>query len=156
MEKKSNFKASVLAVLLYGCESWVLTNNQERQLNTFGTRCYRGILGISLYEHMTNQELYQRVGQKSIIEIIRERQLRWLGHALRRKESEPSRVFALYEPEAGHGKPKQGRPKLIWSEYIIRLLAPYRTGLTTRDVESLAQDRKRWKNIVAVCSTAID
>lgn len=112
------FRAAVTSILLYGCESWILTPELENQVNVFGTRCYRSILGNSLLEHITNAELYSRAQQQPLTSVIRERQLRWLGHALRRDENEPAHIFALYEPEEGLGRAKPGRPKLSWNHYV--------------------------------------
>ena len=39
------FRSLVLPVLLYGCETWTLTKNLRRILNSFGTRSLRGLLG---------------------------------------------------------------------------------------------------------------
>ena len=116
--------------------------------------CYRAILGISLLDHLPNSELYKRIDQRPLVETIRQRQLRWLGHALRRNETDPAKVFAMWEPEVGHSKAKMGRHKLSWRQYVAGFLAPYRVGLTTKDIEGLVQDRKRLQKIVAVCSSA--
>ena len=40
-QKVQHFKASALSVLLYGCESWVLTSNLCRRLDSFQTSCLR-------------------------------------------------------------------------------------------------------------------
>ena len=122
----------------------MLTADLERQLNTFATRCYRGIIGVSLFDHISNDELYRRVDQRPLVEFVRELQLKWLGHALRRDDNEPSKIFALYEPEEGHGRAKIGRPRLTWCQYIFGILSRYRVGLTTKDIEELARDRKCW------------
>ena len=55
------YKSLVLSVLLYGCESWTLTTDLERQIQAFGNRCYRRMLGISYREHITNDYVWQRV-----------------------------------------------------------------------------------------------
>lgn len=150
------FRAAVVTILLYGCETWVLTSELERQLNSFATRCYRGILGLSLFDHISNDQLYQRVNQPPLIEVVRRLQLRWLGHALRRDDLEPAKIFALYEPEEGHGKSKVGRPRLTWSQYVSGILSRYRVGLTKDNIVELARDRKCWQKVVAVCSRATE
>ena len=43
-QKVQLFKASALSVVLYGCESWVLTSDLCRQLDSFQTSCFRIIL----------------------------------------------------------------------------------------------------------------
>jgi hypothetical protein len=40
------FNACVKSVLLYGCETWFVTNNTTQKLQAFVNRCLRNILGI--------------------------------------------------------------------------------------------------------------
>jgi hypothetical protein len=54
------FNMASLSILLYGCENWVLTDKQAKDLDVFPKTCYRIMLGISLSEsHMTNEQLYK-------------------------------------------------------------------------------------------------
>ena len=41
------FRSLVLPVLLYGCETWTLTKDLRRRLNSFGTRSLRESLAIA-------------------------------------------------------------------------------------------------------------
>ena len=75
-------RASVVSVLCYGCESWIISKQLEHQLNCFGNKCYREMVGISLMDRVTNEELYNRVRLPPMIKIILKWQLTWLGHAL--------------------------------------------------------------------------
>ena len=147
------FKAAVISILLYGCETWILNQDHERQLNTFATRCYRKILGIRLSENnrTSNADLYERVQQRPLVATVRMRQLRWLGHALRRDENTPSKEFALWHPRPSHGTAKPGAPKTTWHKYIIKVLEDWWKGLTVEDIEREAQNRESWRKIVAVC-----
>ena len=46
-----------ISILLYGCESWVLTETLKKKLDTFARTCYRIILGVKQLEvHMKNDE----------------------------------------------------------------------------------------------------
>ncbi|BDA43572.1 hypothetical protein COCOBI_04-5840 [Coccomyxa sp. Obi] len=42
------YKVIVQSTLLYGCETWAVTNEDIRKLEVFQMRCLRRILGISL------------------------------------------------------------------------------------------------------------
>ena len=47
--KRTVYKAIVLAVLLYGAETWALKAEHVRRLTTFHNRCMRTILGVTRY-----------------------------------------------------------------------------------------------------------
>ena len=144
----------IYPVLLYGSEIWILTKDLETQLNGFGLHCHRRILGISLLDHIRNEEIYAQVGQLPLSETAQYRQLSWVGHALRREESLPSRIFALYTPTHGHAK--KGRAKMSYLAYIAKLLN--RRGMpewiTETEIVELVQDRKRWDSILKFSPSA--
>ena len=53
------FNAACIPVLLYGCESWTLTETSSENLNSLVRTFYRIICGIRQSEtHMTNEKLY--------------------------------------------------------------------------------------------------
>ena len=42
------FKRLVLPVLLYGCETWTLTDDLKRRLDSYGSSSLTNILGLSV------------------------------------------------------------------------------------------------------------
>ena len=44
--KANIFEAGAVSILLYGCESWIVKPEMERHINSFGTTCFRRMLGI--------------------------------------------------------------------------------------------------------------
>ena len=40
------FNTTCVTILLYGCESWVVSQDMECKINAFATSCYRVMLGI--------------------------------------------------------------------------------------------------------------
>ena len=52
------FIATIESILLCGCESWTLSEAQEKALNGTYTRMLRKALDIHWQSHTTNQELY--------------------------------------------------------------------------------------------------
>jgi hypothetical protein len=93
------FDAACASILLYGCETWMLTAQQAKKLDVYARTCYRIILGIAQSEsHTTNEQLYARARARPISTIIRERQLSFIGHCLRMPNDEPENIYALYQP----------------------------------------------------------
>ena len=103
-----------------------------------------------------NKEIYKIVCQKPIVEKLWLKQLTWVGHALRRPDNEPAKVFALYEPEPSLGKNKRGRKTKSYFDYISELLLPKRSNVTNAEIMNLASDRKNWKKHVAECCKTFD
>jgi hypothetical protein len=107
------FKTAVLSVLLYDCETWTMTKHMGMELDSFGTNCLSIIKGVKRIARVPNEVIYEQTDMQPLNGIPRERQLRYLGHVLRLDESEPAKIFALYDPTHGHRK--RGRPKLGFS-----------------------------------------
>ena len=92
--KLKNFNSNVKSVLLYGCESWKTGKITENKLQVFINRCLRKILKIIWPEIISNQELWEKSGQKEIKFEIKKRKWNWIGHTLR-KENGPIEKTAL-------------------------------------------------------------
>src|ERR1700679_2341357 len=53
------FNAACISVLLYGCESWILTAPIAKKLDIYARKCYRLMLGTKQsVARMTNDALY--------------------------------------------------------------------------------------------------
>ena len=149
--KASIFEATVISILLYGCETWIVTKELERKLNSFATTCYRMWLGVKPLDKVKNEEIYKKVQQKSVVEKLRHRQLSWVGHALRRTDKDPAKIFLFYEPEINQGVVKRGRKNTTFFKYISELLFQTNDEVAKAEVEKLANDRTLWKKHVADC-----
>ena len=51
----------ILSTFLYVCESWTLTAEIERRIQALEMRCYRRILNICYKDHVTNEEVRNRI-----------------------------------------------------------------------------------------------
>ena len=56
--KRRLFVATVESVLLYGAETWTLTEQQEKALDGVYTRMLRMALGVTWMDHIRNVDLY--------------------------------------------------------------------------------------------------
>ena len=83
------FNVTCVTVFLYGCDSWILSTSMESKINAFATSCYRIMLNIKRVDRVTNAKVYQMSGTQPLITTVRQCQLRFHGHILRRPEDEP-------------------------------------------------------------------
>ena len=82
--KMSVYRACVLSVLLFGAETWTPTYPTVRALEKFHMICLRRISNTGLRfqrEHsVSNVQLRKWLGAPTIIELVRQARVRWLGH----------------------------------------------------------------------------
>ena len=62
------FKASWLSILLYGSESWIITQKLADSLNSFCTNCYRIMQNIIWQDKISNETLYKNTKQEPIVQ----------------------------------------------------------------------------------------
>ena len=84
------FRSLVLPVLLYGCETWMLTKYLKNRLNVFGTKSLRRILGYRWSDIVSNDRVLRDAGIRCITCIITQRQLQLYGHVARFPENDPA------------------------------------------------------------------
>ena len=77
----------ILAILLYGAESWCLTEKLYNKLRCFQARCIRAMCRVNRWhtfqQRISSTELRTRVGIDSMDSYVTRRQLRWAGHVSR-------------------------------------------------------------------------
>ncbi len=110
----------MLIILLYGCESWVVTRDMEDKINAFAKSCYRVMLNIKRVDRISNEAICNMTKTIPLITRVRTQQLKFLGHVLRLHDDEPVKEYALYVPP--HGKRKPGRPRTLYLKYVQDLL----------------------------------
>ena len=81
-------RALILSTFLYACESWTLTAEIERRIQSLEMRCYRSLLNISYKDHVTNEEVCNRIQNAigvhdNLLTMVKKRKLRWYGHISR-------------------------------------------------------------------------
>ena len=48
------YRSLILSIALYGCESWTLSKDLEKRIESFESKCLRRLLGITWQERRTN------------------------------------------------------------------------------------------------------
>ncbi|VDP72412.1 unnamed protein product, partial [Schistosoma curassoni] len=83
--KGRDYCAAVRSLLLYGSETWLVRVEDIRRLLVFDHRCLRNIARIS-WDHRVNNAIVRKwvlcKNGKSLDEVVKLHQLRWLGHVL--------------------------------------------------------------------------
>ena len=146
------FNTTCVTILLYGCESWVISHDMESKINAFATSCYRIMLNIKRKDHVPNTMIYSMTNTEPLIHHVWNRQLRFLGHILRLPEEEPASRYALYIPP--HGNRRPGRPRTSYLAYIQRLLGYEEGSIQADQIATLAKDRSARRSPVVACSAA--
>ena len=137
-------RSLVLSIFLYACESWTLTADLERRIQAIEMRCFRRLLGISYKDHITNEEVRNRIRQaigphEELLTTVRRRKLKWYGHV-----SRSSGLAKTVLQGTVQGGRRRGRQRKRWEDNI-----PEWTGLKLSDALRESENRERWRELVA-------
>jgi hypothetical protein len=76
------YRGTILPVVLYGCENWLLTLREEHSLGVFERRVLRPkryeVTGECRKLHY--EELHDLYSSPNIVWVIKWRRMRWVGH----------------------------------------------------------------------------
>ena len=137
--KKRFFVATVESILLYGCESWSLTEAMESSLNGTYTRMLRKAMNVQWSSHTTNEQLYGDL--PAVADKIAARRLQLAGHFYRHPELS-SQKLVLWEPTHSHRG--RGRPRTSYVDTLRR-----DTGVASAsELATLMGDRDVWRSHV--------
>ena len=111
----------ILSTFLYACESWTLTAEIERRIQAIEMRYYRRPLNSSYKDHVTNEEVRNRIQNASgvhdnLLTIVKKRKLRWYGHI-----SISSDMAKTILQGTVIGARRRGRQKKRWEDNIKKM-----------------------------------
>ena len=112
------FNASVLSVLLYATETYVIDAALQKKLNAFQTECLRIILNIRREAHVRNEYICKETSTKLLMQRVTKTQLSFLGQFVRRNKDDFIHQYCLYVP--AHGRCRRGRQKTTYQEHIAK------------------------------------
>ena len=108
----------------------------------------RRILNIKWQDKIRNEEVWERAGQEPMNLQIMSRKWRWIGHTLRKPDTNIARQALTWNPQ---GNRKRGRPRLTWRREIMTLLRD--KGYTWKEAENNSKNRDDWRAFIrGLCS----
>ena len=136
------FKQIFYPMVLYGLEYSTITHHMENKLDAWQARHIRRVLDIkaSMISHITNQEVLTRAVQAPLSAHVYSRQLKYLGHVLRRdtNNTEYSVCFTSAGNHANiRGKRRVGRPKYHWAPSLMESISKRRPTSNTDQMHAL-------------------
>lgn len=142
------FDSCVKSTLLYGSETWQMTNAIAQRLQVFVNKCLRIIRHIFWPNKISNTELWRSTNEEPIIRQITRRKWKWIGHTLRKPHDNITKTALEWNPQ---GSRRPGRPKNTWRRTVLQELQ--QQNKTFDDVKTLCNDRIKWNSLVeALCS----
>jgi len=115
------YRTIILAVVLYGCETWSLTMTEVRKIRVFGNRVLRRIFGPEMDEvkgewrKSHNEELNDLYCSRNIVRVIKSRRMTLAEQVERMGERIGVYRGLVGKPE---GKRPLGRLRRIWQDNI--------------------------------------
>jgi len=115
------YRTIILPVVLYGCETWLLTLRKEWKLRVFENMVLRRIFGqrrdevTGEWRRLHNEELNDLYSSPNIVRVIKSGRMRWAGYVARMGEERGVCRVLLGKPE---GKRPLGRPRRRWVDNI--------------------------------------
>lgn len=134
--KSKLFNTCVLPVLMYGCQSWTLTQKMTSKLATCQYAMERSMLNVKKSDKLRNYFIRNKTKTIDIMLKIKRLKWRWAGHVIRGHDKWSKKITGWYPRE---GKRKRGRPQKRWDDDIREV-----AGVTWNRV---AQERKEWKRL---------
>ena len=64
------FDSLILSILFYNSETWVTTKVMKKEIDSFGTCCYRYMVGIRRIDRVRNEEVLQRVQRSNLSNLM--------------------------------------------------------------------------------------
>ena len=152
------YRTYIEPILLYNSETWILTDTQEKKIDSFHRRLLRICINVRYPKIIKSTKLYTLTQQTPLSDRIRARRLSLLGHVLRLDPDTPVQKSIQYYLTP-HKRPV-GRPVLTWIALVSKdLQNTFRhhkiksplTSTTLNKLKDLAADRVVWRGEIARC-----
>lgn len=147
------YKAILRPAVLYGCETWTLTQADELRLGIFERKVLRTIFGPvrvagEEWRRRYNHELKALYREPDIVAVAKASRLRWAGHVQR---MDVNSTTSLLVRKGMYATRPRGNRRTTWLENIEADLG--KLGVT--NWTDLAKDRKKWRSIVMDAQTRL-
>ena len=132
-------------ILLYGSESWALTNKTKSKIQAAEMKILRVIKGVTRRDRLRNVDIRNELGITSILDIVERNKLRWYGHVQRMEEDRLPKIMLEWTPQ---GRRPVGRPRRRWMEGIREALVRREEDPNELERDDVYLRRNEWRRIV--------
>lgn len=139
------YKMYYVPIMLYGAETWTMTEREWSRMQAGEMRFLRAIKGKTRRDRIRNEDIRRELNMESIRGKIENMRIRWFGHMKRMGEDRLPRKMEEMRIE---GRRPRGRPRRRWKDAVVNEVE--KRGYRWRQVEDERwwQDRRRWRGIV--------
>ena len=140
-------RSFVTSIVLYNCESWILTVELQRRIQAMEMSCYRKILYILYTDHVTNEQVCAKIQQaigphEDFPASVTRRKLQWYSHA-----SRSSGLAKTILQGTVKERRRQSRQRKRWEDDIKEW-----TGLEFAKSQRAVENREKRRKLVAKSS----
>lgn len=135
--KSKVMKSCVFPTLIYGSQTWALTQAQQQKLQSTQQSMQRSMLSIKRSQKISNKTINQELDISQIMMEARKSKWMWAGHVCRMESQRWAKRATEWTPL--NNKRKVGRPAKRWRDEFMKEVGP--------NWPRLARDRKSWKSI---------
>ena len=102
--------ATMIPMLMYGCETWSLTKKQQSKVLATQMNVLRRIEGVNRLDRVRNADIRERLNQ-GVLDLVRRRQESWKSKLEEMSFEKTTKKVFVGEME---GKRPRGIPRLRW------------------------------------------
>jgi len=133
------YKAVVMTILLYACETWTVYVKHARRLNKFHINCLRRLLRITWQDMILDTEVLKRAGLQSSNALLKKAQLRRAGHVIGMSDERLPKRLLCGELSEGRRFRATGGQRKRYKDYLKSSLKAFESN--NESWESLAAKR---------------
>ena len=133
LPQKRVFKPTIESILLYVCESLVMTNAAEKKVDGTYTRMLRRVKSAFWRNRLSNTQLYGQISKLSTISKIR--RLTLAGHVARHNKPANILLFWISDETCTRERPN----------IILKNVLQKNTRLTSKKLRTTVADSQVWR-----------
>ena len=144
------YNTIIRPVVSYGCETWVLKQDLRQKLLVFERKIYGPVKEFDgTWRILRNNELYDKIKHKHIINFIKSQRIRWFGHVHRMSNERIVKRISRWNPLQTR---PVGKPKNRWEDDAIKDLKILKVENWVQSI----QNRLIWRKIVEKAKTSME
>ncbi|GFN78636.1 endonuclease-reverse transcriptase [Plakobranchus ocellatus] len=139
--RKRALQCYIEPILMYGCEAWTITKEIQKKIEAAEMWFFRRMLRVPWTARKTNEEVLKETeSTRSLMNRVRRRQAKFVGHIMRREGLENLVTTGRME-----GKKSRGRQR----EKMLDGMTSWMGTKRVTDALSESWDRESWKDMIA-------